>query len=129
MTALDANVLARPILEDDPEQSPRAEALVLSEPCLVPTTVLLELAWVRGKSGGMAQREVAVRLRFLMDLPTVTVQDEAALRAALDDADAGLDVADAFHRAFAPGATRLATFDRRFAEAAATRPGVPVDLL
>ena len=122
MTALDTNVLARLILEDDPEQSPRAEALVLSEPCLVPTTVLLELAWVLGKSGGMAQREVAVRLRFLMDLPTVTVQDEAALRAALDDADA-------LHRAFAPGATRLATFDRRFAEAAATRPGVPVGLL
>ncbi len=129
MTALDTNVLVRLVLEDDPDQTARAEALVLSKSCFIPTTVLLELAWVLRTSGKMAQREVVARLRLLIDLPTVSVEHEAALLAALDDADAGMDLADAFHRACSPGSDRLATFDRHFASVAATRPGLPVEAL
>ena len=129
MTALDTNVLARLILEDDPEQSPIAEALVLGRPCAVSDTVLLELAWVLKTAGGMGEREVAGRIRRLLDLPTIHVADEPAVRTALDDVDAGMDVADAFHCALSAGADRLATFDRRFADVAAGRPGLPVGLL
>ena len=129
MTALDTNVVVRLILRDDPDQLARARTLLAAEACIVPPTVLLEAAWVLKSQGGLPRPEIVRQLRFLLDLPTVTVENEAAVRAALDDADAGLDVADAFHRAFAPGAARLATFDRRFAEAAAARPGLPVDLL
>ena len=71
---------------------------------------------------------VAASLRALLGTPNITVTDEPAIRAALGDVDAGMDVADAFHRTFAGDAERLVTFDRRFAEAAA-RPGLPVVLL
>lgn len=129
MTALDTNVLARFILDDEPEQTPRAEVLVHAEPCLVCDTVLLELAWVLKSAGQMSATEVIARLRTLLDLPTIFVRDESAIRSALDDADAGMGIADAFHRALSPGAERLVTFDRPFATVAAGRPGLPVDLL
>lgn len=129
MTALDTNVLVRLILLDDPTQVSRSRALVASGPCFVADTVLLESAWVLRTQGALTDRQVAAELRHVLDLPTVTVSDEAAIRAALDDVDAGMGVADAFHRALSASATRLATFDRRFAEAAAGRPGLAIDLL
>lgn len=129
MIALDTNVLARFILNDDPEQTPRAEALVTTERCFVCDTVLLELAWILGSVGEMSRVEIVVRLGRLINLPTISVRDEPAVRAALADAQTGVDIADAFHRALSPGAERLVTFDRPFATAAAKRPGLPVDLL
>ena len=129
MTALDTNIVVRLVLRDEPDQLVRARALLEAEPCWVSETVLLETAWVLRSQGGLSQLEIARQLRLLLDLPTVTVIDEAAVRAALGDADAGMDLADAFHRAFAGPATRLVTFDRRFADTAAARPGLPVDLL
>lgn len=129
MIALDTNVLARFILEDDPEQTARSEALIYVERCFVCDTVLLELAWVLKSAGGMSPVDIAVRLGLLLDLPTVSVRDEPAIRAALADAQAGMGIADAFHRACSPGAERLVTFDRPFAAIAATRPGLPVDAI
>lgn len=129
MISLDTDVLARFILEDDPEQTPRAEALIYVERCFVCDTVLLELAWVLKSAGEMNRVEVAVRLGRLLDLPTISVRDEPAIRAALADARVGMDIADAFHRARSPGATRLATFDHHFADVAAERTGVPVELI
>lgn len=129
MTALDTNILARYILNDDPEQEPRARALIDGEDCLVPDTVLLELAWVlRGPAGG-DKRLIVRQLRTLLGLPTLHVAQPEAIRDALDDADAGMDIADAFHRVLSPGAERLATFDRPFAAVAARRPGLPVEAI
>lgn len=47
MIGLDTNVLIRYVTQDDPDQSPRANAIVESlserDPALVPTVVLVEL--------------------------------------------------------------------------------------
>lgn len=129
MTALDTNVLARYILDDDPEQEAAARAVIEGGPCVVPVTVLLELAWVlRRPAGGDAARIVR-QLRAVLGLASVHVEDPETVRAALDDAAAGMDLADAFHRAFAGPADRLVTFDRHFADVAAARPGLSVDLI
>lgn len=127
MTALDTNVLARYILNDDPAHVPRARALIDGEDCLIPDTVLLELAWVLRRPARDDTRLIVRQLRTLLGLPTLHVARPEAIRDALDAADAGLDIADAFHRALSPGAVRLATFDVGFAEAASGRPGVPVE--
>ena len=42
MIAVDTNVLVRYLVEDDPDQADRAEAVLLSGAMLVPTIVLLE---------------------------------------------------------------------------------------
>lgn len=129
MTALDTNVLARYILADDPAQEARAVAVVEGGPCLVPVTVLLELAWVLGKPAGGDRALIVRQLRTVLGLPTVYVADPEAVWTAFGDAEAGMDLADAFHRAFAAGADRLATFDRRFADAATGRAGVRVEMI
>ena len=129
MTALDTNILARYILNDDTEQEPRARALVEGEDCLIPNTVLLELAWVLRAPARDDKRLIVRQLRALLGLPTLHVAQPEAIRDALDAADAGMDIADAFHRALSPGAERLATFDRGFVEGAAERPGLRVDLI
>lgn len=129
MTALDTNVLARYILNDDQDQVPRARAVIDGEDCLIPDTVLLELAWVLRAPANGDKRLVVRQLRALLGLPTLHVARPEAIRDALDAADAGMDLADALHRALAPGADRFVTFDRRFATAAASRPGLPVKAL
>lgn len=111
------------------EQTSRAEALLYTERCFVCGTVLLELAWVLKPVGEMGRVEIVVRLGRLLDLPTISVRDEPATRAALADARAGMDIADAFHRALSPGATRLGTPDVGFADTAAERPGLRVELI
>lgn len=129
MTSLDTNVLARYILADDPQQEARAVAVVEGGPCLVSVSVLLELAWVLRRPAGGDRVVVVRQLRAVLGLPTIHVSDPEAVRDALGDAEAGMDLADAFHRAFSAGADRIATFDKRFADAAAGRAGLPVDLL
>ncbi len=46
MIAVDTNVLARYLLNDEPRQARAAAALLASAPVIVPPTVLLELVWV-----------------------------------------------------------------------------------
>lgn len=129
MTALDTNVLARYILNDDRDQEPRARAIIDHEDCLIPDTVLLELAWVLRGPARNDKRLIVRQLRTLLGLPTLHVAHPEAIRDALDAADAGMDIADAFHRACSPGAERLVTFGRPFAAVAATRPGLPVEAI
>ena len=46
MRALDTNVLARALVQDDAEQGRRAQASLSAQPVYVPVTVVLELEWV-----------------------------------------------------------------------------------
>lgn len=127
MIALDTNILVRLVTHDDAEQTERARAVVRENDCLIPATVLLELGWVLRRYAGGDQPTVARQLRQVLGYPSIHVEQPEAVRQALDDAEAGLDLADAFHRAFATGADRLVTFDRRFVDAAAGRTGVAVE--
>jgi predicted nucleic-acid-binding protein len=129
VTALDTNVLVRVIARDDEAQRRRAEEVIAAGPCFVPDTVLLELAWVLESSYGATRAQVAAALEALLDVPTLFFASDLRVRRALAGIAAGLDVADAFHRAAAEDADRLVTFDRRFARAAAGTAGVGVEAL
>ena len=118
MRAIDTNVLVRFLAGDDPDQSPRARALVEAGELLVPLTVMLEAEWVLRSVYGHKGPQVAAALRAFAGLPGVAVEAPERLAAALDRAEAGMDFADALHLGAAEGCEALLTFDRRFVKAA-----------
>ena len=134
MKALDTNVLARFFIDDPDDaealrQRPGAVA-ALSGPSLVTVTVLLELEWVMRGFYELPRTEVARVMRALTGIRHIVIEDRAAVLAAIDAFDAGLDFADALHVARSQQAAAFATFDRRLARRAgplALRP--PVELL
>lgn len=134
MKALDTNVLAR-FFVDDPDdaqaarQRPAAVAAV-SEPAYVSVTVLLEFEWVLRGFYAFARRDVVKVMWALAGIEHITLEDRAAVLAALDAFAGGLDFADALHLARGSRVTSFATFDQRLAKRArslALTP--PVELL
>ena len=118
MRAVDTNVLVRFLAGDDPDQSPKARALVEAGDLLVPLTVMLEAEWVLRSVYGHKGSQVAAALRAFAGLPGVSVEAPERLATALDRAEAGMDFADALHLGGAEGCEALLTFDRRFVKAA-----------
>lgn len=125
MLAVDTNVVVRYLVGDHPEQSERARALIRDTSVWVASTVLLETAWVLGKSYGYKPHQIAWALRLLAGLPSVTLQDADRAARALGWLEK-LDLADAMHLAQAVDAEALVTFDQRFVRAAANLDGVTV---
>ena len=122
MRALDTNVLARFFIDDTDDaqaakQRPAAVA-ALSERAFVSVTVLLELEWVMRGFYALARRDIVRVMRALAGIEHITIEDRAAVLAALDAFDAGLDFADALHVARSSRAASFATFDRRLAKRA-----------
>jgi predicted nucleic-acid-binding protein len=126
MRAVDTNLVVRYLTRDDPEQSPRARALINGGPVFMPVTVVLETEWVLRSSSRLPRAARAEALRSFVGLPTVTVGDADAVSAALDLFEGGMDFADALHLALASGCDAFATFDRMLVKAAeaAGIPGV-----
>ncbi len=112
MKSVDTNILVRFILGDDPEQSPKAEAIVALG-VSVPITVLLELGWVLSTRYAFDRVRLAATLSALVDTPGITIADEPAIRHALAAHADGADFADAIHLAAARGSEAFVTFDRR----------------
>jgi predicted nucleic-acid-binding protein len=110
--AVDTNVLVRYLVEDDVAQTDRAEAVLRSGAVLVPTTVLLETAWVLRTSYHFDQAAVADGIARLLGLPGVHAEDRAIAGQALAWYGQGLDFADALHLASSARAEAFATFDR-----------------
>ena len=126
MLAIDANVVVRYLTGDHPDQSARARAIIDGEPVFVATTVLLEVEWVLRSGYGYRAPLIATTLAAFAGLPTVSLENPAAVAAALDSMAAGMDFADALHRAAAGACEAFLTFDRAFIRAANTLDGVPV---
>jgi len=129
MTALDTNVVVRIITKDDEEQLRRAEALIEAGPCVVSETVLLEAAWVLKSSFGASYLQIEQDFRALLGMRNVHAAHPQWILQALDGIVAGLDAADAFHRASVEDAERLVTLDRTFVRKAKGIQGIPVELL
>jgi predicted nucleic-acid-binding protein len=110
--AVDTNVLVRYLVEDDPDQADRAEAVLLSGAILVPTTVLLETAWVLRSGYRFDRAAIVDGITKLLGLPGVQAEDSAAAGRALTWYAQGLDFADALHLASSGRAEAFATFDR-----------------
>ena len=112
MIALDTNILARYLLDDEPAQARAARAMLADAEAeyWVPVTVVLELAWVLRKSD--APRGVVMeRLRDLLSLRNVRPQNADLVFQALRWAAQGMDLADALHLVLSGKADRFATFD------------------
>ncbi len=134
MKALDTNVLAR-FFVDDPDdaqaakQRPAAIA-ALSQRSFVSVTVLLELEWVLRGLYALPHKDVSSVLRALAGIEHITLEDRAAVLAALDGLDQGLDFADALHLSRSARAASFTTFDQGLAKRAKRLSLVPpVELL
>ena len=113
----DTNVLLRAILDDDPKQSPLAQAALRdAETVAISLPTLCEVVWTMRRGYRRTQADIVAALRALVDTPNVDV-DRPAVEAGIDFAEADGDFADgviAFEgRRF--GATHFATFDRNAA--------------
>lgn len=119
MLAVDADVVVRFLVADDPEQHKRAVALFRRHDIWLSKTVLLETEWVLRSAFGFEPAEIEQALRKLMALPRVRCEDSSASSSALDGVAAGLNFADALHLRSSLGADEgFATFDTRFAKLA-----------
>ena len=119
MIALDTNVLARYLLDDEPAQARAARRLLadVDAEYWVAVTVVLELAWVLRKSD--APRAVVMgRLRDLLSLRNVRAQNTDLVFQALRWSAEGMDLADALHLVLSGKAERFVTFDENLVKQA-----------
>lgn len=114
MIALDTNILVRYLLNDSPEQTRAAKALLHGKArCTAPITVFLELVWVL-ESCDCERADIAKALRSLCGLSNFTPQHMDALAYALAWYDGGMDFADAVHLAMSAKESGFKTFDKAF---------------
>lgn len=128
MRAIDTNVLARYILNDDDRQSAVARA-ILADDTIIPLTVMLETSWLLLSRYRLPRATVAAALLAVIDLPSAHITDEERVRWALERIRMGGDVADMLHLAASSNAASFATFDRAISHAAGADSPVPVETL
>ena len=119
MIAVDTNVLARYLLNDDPEQA-KAAARLLSgrERIDIPLSVWLELVWVL-QINDCGHPEIIRGLRHIIGLPGVRPRALDVFLYALRWYEQGMDFGDALHLAMSAGYERFASFDKAMAKSAA----------
>jgi predicted nucleic-acid-binding protein len=118
---VDANVLVRFLVEDDPKQAARAARLFAratseGDRLFVPQVVVCELVWVLGYAYGKGRAEIAAGMETLLRARQLAFEEVDQVRAALERFAAGEgDFADwlIWERSRAAGAERVLTFDAR----------------
>jgi predicted nucleic-acid-binding protein len=129
LRSLDTNILLRIIMHDEPRQFEEAVS-ALASPVFIPATVLLETAWVLSHSYGIDRQSLAKALLGILDAPTVTVDEEPAMRWALARySTVKSDIADLFHIAQSKRTEKFATFDRKLSGQAGSASPVPIETL
>jgi predicted nucleic-acid-binding protein len=121
MIGVDTNVLVRYLVEDDEEQTKRAEALfrrasAKGETIFVSDVVLCEIVWVLESVYHVRRGEIADLLENLMRAKQVELGQADLAYRALEAYRAGKgDFADYVirERALAAGCTSLATFEKQ----------------
>ena len=109
--SVDTNILVRIIADSESEQAETARKIV-SAGVNVPLTVLLELAWTLRSRYGFERSRLNNALVALLDIPEIHVEDEPAIRAALELHRDGADIADVIHLVAARGSKAFVTFDK-----------------
>jgi predicted nucleic-acid-binding protein len=112
MIAVDTNVLARLLTEDDLVQAERAARLFAENEIFIPKTVMLETEWVLRHAYEFDKKEILTAFQQLMGLANVKWEDPKAVSTALSWYGDGFDLADALHLASSGSAKGFATFDR-----------------
>ena len=119
MIAVDTNVLARYLLNDDPEQAKTAARLLAGRELIdVPLSVWLELVWVL-QINDCGKPEIIKGLRHIIGLPTIRPRAIDTFLHALRWYQDDMDFGDALHLAMSAGNERFASFDRAMAKMAA----------
>lgn len=100
MIALDTNVIVRALVQDNPEQAARAQALLAhTGGIFIAHTVLLEVEWVLRAAYRLPRQRIHTALLGLCGMPGVNVETPQVVAQALADFALGLDFADALHLA------------------------------
>ncbi len=123
MIGLDTNVLARLFVEDDITQAHQAREFVAArctrqEPGFVDRVALCELVWVLASVHDYRRGEIAPVIEKLLSSGDLMLEDEGAVRAALQAFRTGnVDFADALIGEVnrLRGCDATATFDRKAA--------------
>ena len=129
MRAIDTNVVVRFLTADHAREHKTARDVIEAGDIFVPITVCLETEWVLRSAYDLTTDQVALGLRGLAGLSGVTVEEPAALAAAIDAMVDGMDFADALHLARSETCTSFVTLDRSLAKASKKRSGPRVELL
>ena len=125
MKAIDTNIVARLLLDDDVGQAAIARSLV-DGGVFVPLTVLLETAWVLRSRYGLSREAVADYLLGLIEIPTVTVPEPDAVAWAISRSAKRGDLADLVHIVASLGASEFLTFDQDVVNDASPDSPIPV---
>lgn len=127
MIGLDTNVVVRYLVQDDPDQSSTASALIdeltEADPGYVSLVTVVELHWVLRRAYGVDAERCADLLAGLLDARELRVDRDAIVRAALTASRGGPDFADAVIAELgrSAGCDHTVTFDRRAARSGAMR--------
>jgi len=113
--SVDTNILARAVLQDDPEQGRRASTL-LRDSALIAVSLpcLCELVWILRRGANLPKEDVALTIRDLLNAAKVAM-NRPAVEAGLALLEAGGDFADgimAYEGAWLGGET-FVSFDKR----------------
>ena len=119
--------MVRALVDDDPDQSPRARDL-LTHDFALSASVLVEIEWVLRSQYRWSRAAIAKALTELSDLPAL-VDAPPDLAWAIDRFAAGADFADMIHLVSAGAATRFVTFDRRLKKRAGPDTPLPIEML
>jgi predicted nucleic-acid-binding protein len=113
--ALDTNILARLVTNDDPVQARQAALLIDAGGALfVPMSVILELEWVLRGAYALDKSAVTRSFEALLSIKNMTFERAADVQHAIELYLHGFDFADALHHCGAKGCTVFATFDDKF---------------
>ena len=124
MIALDTNVVVRLLTGDDARQSRKVVRLLAENETWVAKSALLETEWVLRRAYELSPEVIGEAFRKLLGLPTLAVEDEPVVAAALEAHASGVDFADALHVASSGDAEAFVTFDRRLVRAAKRAQGL-----
>ena len=115
MIALDTNVLARLVTNDDKTQAKEAANLIDSGVALfVPITVMLELEWVLRGAYHLDTAAVLRTFEHLLSIRNISFERQANIQQALKHYAQGFDFVDALHRSASATCAGLASFDKKF---------------
>ena len=119
MIGLDTNVLLRFFAQDDPRQSPLADATMASlnadDPGWVGLATVLEFVWAMSKKMRLAKPAVCNALERLLLLESVVLEQDMTVASAVQQfRSTRADFADCLiaASAHAAGCSRTVTFDR-----------------
>lgn len=128
--AVDTNVLARAVLQDDPQQG-AAAARLLSEASLIAVSMpsLCELVWILRRGAKLTKEDIAQTIRDLLNAGNVVI-NRPAVEAGLAVLEAGGDFADGViaHEGAWLGGEYFVSFDRQAVDLVAQQ-GQPARLL